>query len=1355
MADRRVQVPIRVRVTPEALASRQDDLERALVAATRRAVSQADRTVADAHGAASVALHPPQVAWTGPAAARVAPDARARAGQRLATLVRDAARDAALTRGTAAPQPGGRATTPQRPWAIRGAVTFQARLGHVFDLYAAVDAAAAADLRAQYADLVTRRWTVTALIVEAAAPAAVDHLAEEVVDSQPRSRDTDTTPSYVYTTDEEMWRRAVALDHTGRSAMGLRRPHGNERRVIGHGPGALLLARGMLLVVRIDLPVRVLSDFAEPDVEQVSQVPLRVLADLVDPGRFTQRFGVGWDAYLAEFADQATTVTVVPVTVWVSVPATVLRWLVHDFVARKVPPDGELFGALLAHGAQGELPDRLQPGQQVDYVYVVLPRDPQRVKAALLRPGARRNATELIALLRQDPQELTWPYQVESFLKRYLGEGSGRRLPELDAFEFLLNELAARDGGVWFGRLFSQTQASGHGTTIILLLRLATSTRYAKDPRVQAAVAWLHKAQRTTRPHEYDVARQQILLDRDPRQRVGGEGSDAPRIVADVAPVYSLVLQRKRIAAAKRAEAQRQLDAVVAEKLKAIFSGADRTEYDQEAFLTRALSEALRRAGITEDDIETFETAVSMRIVKLAERSQYAEQRVDVTYELVERDEDESAWRTIAGSRRTVDYALFEEELWGWAFRKSAATIEFLSKVVSFSAVAVVAWEVGAVALLLELAGGATVVLTQVGIAIALYMVTHRHWTVEGFLTAAVSGYLGAVGFRFIGGFATSLAGRIGTETLTRELLGRVVQVTGAAAAGAVGVGVAKFNEDVVAILLGRREGLSSPVEYLHAMRLGAVLGMAAELVVPYAGSALRGLFREELTSATEAAAQLRGAGVTGPRQWSVLTRQATAAFRKQLGAFLTGESAGPLAEAFARRLDAITEELALLPVRRALQLRGAALTPVAQRGARALAAAARAEEDVAAGELLEWLQRAPADAPRLLEALGRAEAEALTRSLPGLAQLVGKLPPELLRRLLVQGSLLPAARSPRVLELLRSPDAERVAGYVGRSVGPGRAGPEEVMATLERYLAHFGTRSPDEVRAALGASAEILDFELAVAEVLEEGESLTTALSGHRTVRTLREALDAVDISGPTGPTPQQRAEYRRRWQLYRSRGGTRLSEDDYIRFRYGTDTNRLPHVSKRRPPVPWTIRAGLGDAEQLQELFRQAAGHYAEQVIARRIPAMRNTRNFPSPLGRQRVRPDFLAPGTRVVRLNARGQPSARGRTRFSARWIGDSKHLEGQVGVDYQTESFVRLAAHTEERTLVLFVRWRGDFPQPQSLTPFPDFGYELPPQLSSSLITTSLDGLAGRFGVRIRVVSDPSLMILPPLTVQGGP
>jgi hypothetical protein len=390
-----------------------------------------------------------------------------------------------------------------------------------------------------------------------------------------------------------------------------------------------------------------------------------------------------------------------------------------------------------------------------------------------------------------------------------------------------------------------------------------------------------------------------------------------------------------------------------------------------------------------------------------------------------------------------------------------------------------------------------------------------------------------------------------------------------------------------------------------------------------------------------------------------------------------------------------------------------------------------------------------------LLEALGRAEAEALTRSLPGLAQLVGKLPPELLRRLLVQGSLLPAARSPRVLELLRSPDAERVAGYVGRSVGPGRAGPEEVMATLERYLAHFGTRSPDEVRAALGASAEILDFELAVAEVLEEGESLTTALSGHRTVRTLREALDAVDISGPTGPTPQQRAEYRRRWQLYRSRGGTRLSEDDYIRFRYGTDTNRLPHVSKRRPPVPWTIRAGLGDAEQLQELFRQAAGHYAEQVIARRIPAMRNTRNFPSPLGRQRVRPDFLAPGTRVVRLNARGQPSARGRTRFSARWIGDSKHLEGQVGVDYQTESFVRLAAHTEERTLVLFVRWRGDFPQPQSLTPFPDFGYELPPQLSSSLITTSLDGLAGRFGVRIRVVSDPSLMILPPLTVQGGP
>ncbi|WP_328524050.1 hypothetical protein [Kribbella sp. NBC_00359] len=192
-------------------------------------------------------------------------------------------------------------------------------------------------------------------------------------------------------------------------------------------------------------------------------------------------------------------------------------------------------------------------------------------------------------------------------------------------------------------------------------------------------------------------------------------------------------------------------------------------------------------------------------------------------------------------------------------------------------------------------------------------------------------------------------------------------------------------------------------------------------------------------------------------------------------------------------------------------------------------------------------------------------------------------------------------------------------------------------------------------------------------------------------------------------------------------------LSEDEWVRWRYGVESGRISPVEG--PPVPLGERIG------------QLAGHELERVVNGRLPAgSANSRDFKIFGVDEGFRPDHLPPGSQTRYIDPAGRIHAtpgRNRIPISARYVGDSKYLEGVVAFDAQTEAFVRLAAATDEKAVVFYVRWRNTFPPSEGLTAGPfGIGYELPAAARSGVVSSNLLDFAKGRGIGVRIVSDPN-------------
>ena len=67
-------------------------------------------------------------------------------------------------------------------------------------------------------------------------------------------------------------------------------------------------------------------------------------------------------------------------------------------------------------------------------------------------------------------------------------------------------------------------------------------------------------------------------------------------------------------------------------------------------------------------------------------------------------------------------------------------------------------------------------VLSSIAISEILYLVTAKHYLIEGFVMAAIDGYLYALTFRFGGMAGRAIALRIGTQSMPRIVGGWIVE---------------------------------------------------------------------------------------------------------------------------------------------------------------------------------------------------------------------------------------------------------------------------------------------------------------------------------------------------------------------------------------------------------------------------------------------------------------------------------------------------------------------------------------------------------------------------------------------------
>jgi len=226
--------------------------------------------------------------------------------------------------------------------------------------------------------------------------------------------------------------------------------------------------------------------------------------------------------------------------------------------------------------------------------------------------------------------------------------------------------------------------------------------------------------------------------------------------------------------------------------------------------------------------------------------------------------------------------------------------------------------------------------------------------------------------------------------------------------------------------------------------------------------------------------------------------------------------------------------------------------------------------------------------------------------------------------------------------------------------------------------------------------------------------------------VQSFQDALAAVDLSEAT---PQEIAALKDGWKTYQTKPRKFLkTEDEYLRFVYGKRTKQLPKVLK----APRDLGA-VGAIEQ-------EAGLVLERVVDAHLPpGSANTREIPTRYAN--VIPDHLPPGGRTIYLNPDGTISATpSGTPFSARFVGDSKYRD-IIPTTNQTRGFAKLAALSDEKKLIFYVRWKDGFPAVESLTGHLGVGYQLPAKFVPEIVGAGVRGVAREGEVEIVLISNP--------------
>ncbi|NEQ45461.1 MAG: DUF4157 domain-containing protein [Leptolyngbya sp. SIOISBB] len=508
-------------------------------------------------------------------------------------------------------------------------------------------------------------------------------------------------------------------------------------------------------------------------------------------------------------------------------------------------------------------------------------RQEEAIRQAHNREAATQIAETLIQMMDdEETSRIERQLNFEGFLRR--------QLPDKRYFELVIDNLVSRQPNQYvrlFEVLDDLSSEVGQGT----LVELSLAGRYADHPRVQSLITDLNERRADRQEHRFVTGDDpHVLLDGDERLSIG-------QVAGDVNSVYYRDESRERLKPASEERLSNELERQ-ARLYFANLAGGREEERSTDEVGQVLLQRAWQAAGMSEDrDIEDIEIRESFRLMGVREAPDRGDgiQRWEVAYQQVTRyitDDFDSGWcpsnsdsgqcpetNTEASSESESEASLiwrsdseFVNDLFWLSYSQIADVVQTAAIVVAVAAVIIVAWEVGAIAALVEAGGGAVPVLASIAFSEALYLLTHERWTLRGLLVAGIEGYLGALGFKVFAPVGAAVAGRMGTATF-RQLVARwlVRHGTTGALTGVTTAPAGVFADDLIRIAQqggGRFSGLD---RYLTSAAIGLVIGAVAEI----GGSAiLAPIFRTAdttaLNSLDEVVARAAGEGVT-PTQWT------------------------------------------------------------------------------------------------------------------------------------------------------------------------------------------------------------------------------------------------------------------------------------------------------------------------------------------------------------------------------------------------------------------------------------------------------------------------------------------------------
>ncbi len=1128
-------IPLRLRIVGELDDAERDALRARLVPALAARIGVATQTIEERVGAIDAPrLHAPTITFAPSVSERQQRQVRGLVTQSIAAALLESGLALRGVPASTTPAAGGAALIPvgyrpaahitaTRParaarrsgprWVVRNELHIRIQLRRYIQYLEFVETAAHApsdipdQMRALYAAHLDETRPATVWLVVARDWIPAEDLAREAL-----ARFTQRVPS-----SETVFEAHAFVDAPRRELLALaegaglaRLPSLASNRGRRTPDGRVELAPGgMMLFIAMALPIVRLGELAASAEEIAIPLHFRDLGFLVDPESFVRIFEVSWADYVGEWGDEPVTLRILPVFPLERVAYDTLNYLTRSAVRETIPTGSWMFGALrlfnrrtmdwLPPAARGDsgviavsdsaangLPAEREQGMWEPnwsgaFVYVALGPDEAHLNAARFRPEARRVADRLLPYLNRDPRELSWAGELLGFLRRNYEETHPNLvIPRAVAFEFLLAELEARG---LFDRLFTLLDRAFVADLSLYVVRLALQTRYASHPRIRQMIEFWNAQYRRTLSHTYLAREGEIWLEHRPdwRLRIG-------QVLGEVAGIYTVSSTGKRLKEARRQALRAAIEEETDLLYQRMLRGQETRPMSQEQLANAILAAAAQRAHITDDDFEAITVERSARLVGLTERADRGIVYTEVAYDIVERINGRGSWETVEGGHRVERDSAFELFIYAWVLQNEAAVIEAFSIGVAVIAVIAVAWEVGAIAFLIELGGGATAVGISIGLSEAIYLFRvafgDARFSLEGFLTAALDGYLMAVGFRGAGFLGRGAARLIGTQSLERIVGGWVAERLVVGTVGGAGTAaLATFSHDLVNVLADRGRW-TSPGEYVRQMGWGALFGVVFEFGAGALQPILRVGGRSGLETLAEAVQRVRDAGLS-PARWTALMAEALGKLGRQCESFLESAASRDLMEAFRERIAQVSArlggEVRLALFRRILELSPEALTSGAVGGLeKFLAASATHLGDEAIIGLLNRLS--PAQLRRYLEALNlladgevrllaagnHLEALADAPHLLGLFEGQGRAAWELLHgtfggavpateRFLARLGRHGAEQQTRALDILRRPGqripAEGVLLVLERAGGL----PEHIVRGLDHL---FGTRA-------------------------------------------------------------------------------------------------------------------------------------------------------------------------------------------------------------------------------------------------------------------------------------------------------